>query len=110
MEWDGDEGRREAMDWGVRRDRNYRACTFQFTQSTPHPPTQHLNTLPHPKHSEYFFQKDNLCRDTFLRSHLDEEGWVPLALICNFPTVSRSVRSLCVWVCFWSGKGGTRCV
>jgi len=37
---------------------------------------------------EYYFSVDNLCRDTYLRAHLDEEGWVPLALICNFPTVA----------------------
>jgi hypothetical protein len=40
--------------------------------------------------SEYYFSVDNLCRDTYLRSHLDEEGWVPLAIICNFPTVAKS--------------------
>jgi hypothetical protein len=37
---------------------------------------------------EYYFSVDNLCRDTYLRAHLDEEGWVPLAFICNFPTVA----------------------
>jgi hypothetical protein len=39
--------------------------------------------------SEWYFGVDNLCRDMFLRGYFDEEGWVPLAFICNFPSVAR---------------------
>lgn len=38
---------------------------------------------------EYFFSVENLARDTYLRAHLDEAGWVPLAFVCNFPSVAR---------------------
>lgn len=31
---------------------------------------------------------DNLSRDDFLRSKMDEEGWVPISLIAGFPKVS----------------------
>lgn len=37
---------------------------------------------------EFYFSPDNLCRDTFLRSYMDEEGYVPIAFICNFPAVA----------------------
>eukprot|EP00971_Amphidinium_carterae_P205256 4073933-Amphidinium_carterae.1 len=32
----------------------------------------------------YYFSEDNLCKDTFLRGHMDEEGWVKLSLIMGF--------------------------
>jgi len=38
---------------------------------------------------EYYFSVENLCRDTFLRQHLDLEGYVPLAWICQFQRVSQ---------------------
>jgi len=39
---------------------------------------------------EYYFSIDNLCKDLFLRSHMDEEGWVDISVIANF----NRVRSL----------------
>lgn len=36
---------------------------------------------------EYYFSADNLCRDSFLRTHMDKDGFVPLALLAAFPKV-----------------------
>ncbi|KAK4701340.1 la-related protein 1, partial [Phenoliferia sp. Uapishka_3] len=33
---------------------------------------------------EYYFSIDNLCRDMFLRSKMDSEGWLEIALIGSF--------------------------
>ncbi|XP_058218420.1 la-related protein 1C-like isoform X2 [Rhododendron vialii] len=39
---------------------------------------------------DYYFCDDNLSRDDFLRSKMDEEGWVPISLIAGFPKVVRA--------------------
>jgi hypothetical protein len=31
---------------------------------------------------------DNLCMDTFIRSYMDVEGFVPLALVCGYQNVA----------------------
>ncbi|KAF2667343.1 hypothetical protein BT63DRAFT_290359 [Microthyrium microscopicum] len=36
---------------------------------------------------EYYFSIDNLCRDIFLRGHMDSEGFIPLDLIAGFHRV-----------------------
>ncbi|RCV46478.1 hypothetical protein SETIT_9G535400v2 [Setaria italica] len=36
---------------------------------------------------DYYFSDDNLCKDTFLRQHMDDQGWVPLSLIAGFRKV-----------------------
>ncbi|KAG5542959.1 hypothetical protein RHGRI_015900 [Rhododendron griersonianum] len=38
---------------------------------------------------DYYFCDDNLSRDDFLRSKMDEEGWVPISLIAGFPKVNQ---------------------
>ncbi|KAL5961540.1 La-related protein 1, partial [Taenia solium] len=40
---------------------------------------------------EFYFSEDNLVRDTFLRSHMDEDGWVPISVIAKF----NRMASLC---------------
>jgi len=40
---------------------------------------------------EYYFSQDNLLRDVYLRSHMNEEGWLPLRLLAGF----NRVKSLC---------------
>lgn len=41
--------------------------------------------------SEYLFSLDNLCRDTYLRSFMDEAGFVPLAFLMQaFPGIAAS--------------------
>ncbi|GAQ84247.1 hypothetical protein KFL_001810260 [Klebsormidium nitens] len=36
---------------------------------------------------EYYFSIENLCRDIFLRSKMDEEGYIPLTVIAGFNRV-----------------------
>ncbi|KAI8647368.1 hypothetical protein BD408DRAFT_378675 [Parasitella parasitica] len=36
---------------------------------------------------EYYFSVDNLCRDIFLRSQMDTDGYVPITLIAGFNRV-----------------------
>lgn len=38
---------------------------------------------------EFYFSVDNLCKDVFLRSHMDPEGWTPMELITQFPQVRK---------------------
>lgn len=33
---------------------------------------------------DFYFSGDNLARDTFLRKHMDKDGWVELSVIANF--------------------------
>jgi len=43
------------------------------------------------KQIEYYFSVENLCKDLYLRTQMDEEGWIPLALIANFNRVKQLV-------------------
>ncbi|KIW44315.1 uncharacterized protein PV06_05333 [Exophiala oligosperma] len=36
---------------------------------------------------EYYFSIDNLCKDLFLRKHMDGQGYVPLRVIANFKRI-----------------------
>ncbi|MCD7465148.1 hypothetical protein HAX54_000693 [Datura stramonium] len=36
---------------------------------------------------DYYFSKENLIKDTFLRQKMDERGWVPVTLIAGFKKV-----------------------
>ncbi|KAL2895320.1 La-related protein 1C [Bienertia sinuspersici] len=36
---------------------------------------------------DYYFSDANLVKDQYLRSKMDEQGWVPITLIANFPRV-----------------------
>lgn len=38
---------------------------------------------------EYFFTADELCKNTYLRNHMDTEGYLPAAIVFNFPSVVR---------------------
>lgn len=35
----------------------------------------------------YYFSTDNLCKDTFFRFHMDEQGYVPVTFIASFKRV-----------------------
>ncbi|GIL71970.1 hypothetical protein Vretifemale_2399, partial [Volvox reticuliferus] len=39
------------------------------------------------KQIDYYFSVDNLCKDIFLRSKMDDNGWIPLAVVANFNRV-----------------------
>lgn len=38
---------------------------------------------------DYYFSEDNLVKDDFLRSNMDDQGWVSISLIASFPRVSK---------------------
>jgi predicted DNA-binding transcriptional regulator len=43
-------------------------------------------------HCWFVFDSDaNIAKDEFLKSNMDEEGWVPITLIANFPRVSTNI-------------------
>ncbi|GAB4832958.1 hypothetical protein Ancab_006979 [Ancistrocladus abbreviatus] len=44
------------------------------------------------KQIDYYFSDANLVRDDFLRSNMDDEGWVPIKLIANFPRVQHLIK------------------
>lgn len=39
------------------------------------------------KQIEFYFSKDNLCADVWLRQRMDQEGWVDISLIATFKKV-----------------------
>jgi len=38
---------------------------------------------------EFYFSVDNLCKDIFLRSYMNPQGWTPIELISQFPKVKK---------------------
>uniref|UniRef100_A0A7N2R2U0 HTH La-type RNA-binding domain-containing protein n=2 Tax=Quercus lobata TaxID=97700 RepID=A0A7N2R2U0_QUELO len=58
----------------------------------PHPPPLYI-PVPEPlpvlllKQIDYYFSDANLVKDVYLRSNMDDQGWVPIALIASFPRV-----------------------
>lgn len=51
------------------------------------------------KQVEFYFSKDNLCHDVFLRTMMDADGWVTLEELLNFPRLRQVAR----------GWGGSSC-
>ncbi|KAF5098883.1 hypothetical protein D0Z00_001869 [Geotrichum galactomycetum] len=54
---------------------------------------------------EYYFSRDNLCKDTYLRALMNSNGWVPLNLLASFYRVSRLTNgdyNLFVEACKWA--------
>ncbi|KAI3816323.1 hypothetical protein L1987_16016 [Smallanthus sonchifolius] len=43
---------------------------------------------------EYYFSDENLVKDMFLRSHMDDEGWVPITLIAGFQRVQKLTNDM----------------
>ncbi|KAK9664103.1 hypothetical protein RND81_14G019900 [Saponaria officinalis] len=41
------------------------------------------------KQIEYYFSDENLQKDKYLTSHMDEQGWVPVSVIADFNRVKR---------------------
>lgn len=54
--------------------------------ATPTPDTQQVK-LSIRKQIEYYFSVDNLCKDIFLRSKMDEQGYIGLAVVASFNRV-----------------------
>lgn len=57
------------------------ATPMFFPVMDPPLPTLILNQI------EYYFSEANLVKDNYLRSNMDDEAWVPVTLIANFPRV-----------------------
>ncbi|KAL1992367.1 hypothetical protein VTN49DRAFT_4399 [Thermomyces lanuginosus] len=43
---------------------------------------------------DYYFSVDNLCKDMFLRRHMDSQGFVPLTFIANFKRIKNLTEDL----------------
>ena len=44
----------------------------------------------------YYFSTENLCKDEFLRVHMDGEGWVPIPLLASFARLRRLTTDLAI--------------
>ncbi|KAL0016934.1 hypothetical protein SO802_004003 [Lithocarpus litseifolius] len=76
---------------------------FYYIPQLPVEPYSHRPIIPHPpplyipvpeslpvlllKQIDYYFSDANLVKDDYLRSNMDDQGWVPIALIASFPRV-----------------------
>lgn len=67
------------------------AMFFPVAEETPPttPPTSIIL-----KQIEYYFSDVNLTNDEFLKSNMDEHGWVPVSLIANFPRVKNLTNNI----------------
>ncbi|KAH1095756.1 hypothetical protein GLYMA_14G221100v4 [Glycine max] len=69
-----------------------------FTHSPP--PTPFFSAAESPLSNmivyqiEYYFSDANLVKDAFLRSKMDEQGWVPVTLIADFPRVKNLTTNI----------------
>ncbi|KAL6842387.1 hypothetical protein ACP4OV_027814 [Aristida adscensionis] len=43
---------------------------------------------------EFYFSPNNLCTDTYLRARMDEQGWVPLTVIAEFPRIKEKTNDM----------------
>lgn len=48
------------------------------------------------KQIEHYFGQDNLLKDMYLRSKMNEEGWVPIAEIAGFPRVRNMTTDMTI--------------
>lgn len=46
------------------------------------------------KQIDYYFSTENLCKDTYLRQKMDEQGWVPVSLIAGFNKVQQLTNNM----------------
>lgn len=46
------------------------------------------------KQLEFYFSTANLCKDLYLRSHMDSDGWVEIDLVAKFPQVRKYRQTL----------------
>ncbi|XP_020581955.1 la-related protein 1B-like [Phalaenopsis equestris] len=74
---------------------------YPFVPQPAPPPTQQPIFFPSAeqkrtlilKQIEYYFSADNLCKDLFLRSKMDSNGWVPINLIATFNRIKQLTDS-----------------
>ncbi|GER30453.1 ATP synthase subunit a chloroplastic [Striga asiatica] len=46
------------------------------------------------KQIDYYFSDDNLAKDNYLRSKMDDQGWVPITLIASFHRVEQLTKNV----------------
>ncbi|KAJ0969895.1 hypothetical protein J5N97_022772 [Dioscorea zingiberensis] len=46
------------------------------------------------KQIDYYFSTENLCKDTYLRQKMDDQGWVPVSLIAGFNKVQQLTNNI----------------
>ncbi|XP_022860514.1 la-related protein 1B-like isoform X2 [Olea europaea var. sylvestris] len=68
--------------------------SFRPMPIVPPPPPMLFATNDHlpslvVKQIDYYFSDENLVKDNFLRSNMDDQGWVPITLIASFPRVQQ---------------------
>mmetsp|Transcript_40259 Transcript_40259/g.41069 ORF Transcript_40259/g.41069 Transcript_40259/m.41069 type:complete len:297 (-) Transcript_40259:328-1218(-) len=76
-----------------RRDNNNRGRRYQddayyggiYIPDTPESRSYYARVVVY--NIEMLFNVENLCRDTFLRSYMDEAGYIPIPFICNYVTI-----------------------
>ncbi|KAF9905821.1 La ribonucleoprotein domain member 1 [Lobosporangium transversale] len=69
---------------------NYRSsvgnAAYAYQHGAPQPDTEVLKSFIL-QQMEYYFSVENLCKDVYMRTQMDSEGYVPLSLIANFNRV-----------------------
>lgn len=45
---------------------------------------------------EYYFGQENLVKDDYLRRQMNEDGWVPIAVIAGFPQVRKKTTDMAI--------------
>lgn len=77
------------LNWRERKDKKYNKHHGSVIYSFPELTEEQLKaaTTKAVAQVEFFFGNDELCRNTFLRNHMDTEGYLPAAIVFNFPSV-----------------------
>lgn len=65
----------------------YRGMSFMPRPAMNYPAVDPTLSASLVKQIEYYFSDGNLVKDDYLRSQMDDQGWVPLSLIATFPMV-----------------------
>uniref|UniRef100_A0ACD5WQT4 Uncharacterized protein n=1 Tax=Avena sativa TaxID=4498 RepID=A0ACD5WQT4_AVESA len=65
-----------------------------FAPPPPTPPAMLISPLEQLQREllvqiDYYFSDENLCKDIYLRQHMDDQGWVPVSLIAGFNQVQK---------------------
>ncbi|KAK1652809.1 hypothetical protein QYE76_070614 [Lolium multiflorum] len=70
-----------------------------FVPPPPTPPAMLISPLEQLQREllvqiEYYFSDENLCKDIYLRQHMDGQGWVPVSLIAGFNQVQKFLHRI----------------
>lgn len=93
------------------------SSTIYYVPTPPHPDSlRGLPFAPHPapvpappvmffhapdpqramllKQIDYYFSPENLCKDTYLRNYMDDQGWVHISVIAGFNRVKQLTNNI----------------